>query len=149
MDTNDQNKKLFSEFPPVSTSQWEEKINADLKGADYEKKLIWKTDEGIRIKPYYRSEDLEGLEYLSSLPGEKPFVRGVKKENNNWIIRQDIYSEDIPEANRIAKDAVLKGAGAVGLKVKEITTHKQMQQLLQGLILQKPGSISFHHGLIR
>ena len=139
MDTNDQNKKLFSEFPPVSTSQWEEKINADLKGADYEKKLIWKTDEGINIKPYYRSEDLEGLEYLSSLPGEKPFVRGVKKENNKWIIRQDIYSEDLHESNRIAQDAILKGAGAVGLKVKEITTHKQIQQLLQGIDITKTG----------
>jgi len=51
MEKNDQDKKLFSEFPPISTSQWEEKINADLKGADYDKKLIWKTDEGIDIRP--------------------------------------------------------------------------------------------------
>jgi methylmalonyl-CoA mutase len=139
MDKNDQNKKLFSEFPPVSTSQWEDRIVCDLKGADYEKKLIWKTDEGINVKPYYRSEDLEGLEYLSSLPGEIPFVRGVKKDNNNWIIRQDIYPEDIQEANRIAKDAVSKGAGAIGLQAKEITAHKQMQQLLEGIDIKKTG----------
>ena len=36
-------KKLFEEFPAISTQQWEEKINIDLKGADYEKKLSWKT----------------------------------------------------------------------------------------------------------
>ena len=38
-----ENNKLFSEFPPVSTEKWEEVINKDLKGADYEKKLVWKT----------------------------------------------------------------------------------------------------------
>lgn len=139
MEKKDQNKKLFSEFSPVSTSQWEEKIRADLKGADYEKKLIWKTDEGINVKPYYRAEDLEGVEYLSALPGEKPFVRGVKKDKNDWIIRQDIYTGDIAEANRIALDAISRGAGAVGLNVKEITSHKQMHQLLQGIDITKTG----------
>ena len=80
MEKKDKDKKLFSDFPPIPTSQWEEQIIADLKGADYEKKLIWKTGEGIEVRPYYRAEDLEGLEYLSSLPGEEPFVRGVKKD---------------------------------------------------------------------
>ncbi len=139
MEKKDQDKKLFSEFSPVSTSQWEEKIRTDLKGADYQKKLIWKTDEGINVKPYYRAEDLEGLEYLSALPGEKPFVRGVKKDKNDWIIRQDIYTGDIAEANRIAVDSVSRGAGAVGLNVKVVTSHKQMQQLLQGIDITKTG----------
>jgi methylmalonyl-CoA mutase len=139
MAKKDQEKKLFPEFPPVSTSQWEEKINADLKGGDYEKKLIWKTDEGISVKPYYRSEDLDGLEYLSVLPGEIPFVRGVKKGKNDWIIRQDVYTEDITEANRIALDAVSRGAGAVGLNARGITSHKQMQQLLNGIDITTTG----------
>lgn len=55
---SDVNEKLFSEFPPVSTKDWEAKIAVDLKGADYEKKLIWKTNEGIKVRPYYRAEDL-------------------------------------------------------------------------------------------
>src|ERR1035437_6146523 len=139
MEKKDQDNKLFSEFSPVSTSQWEEKIRADLKGADYQKKLIWKTDEGINIKPYYRAEDLEGLEYLSALPGEKPFVRGVNKDKNDWRISQEIYTGDIAEANQIALDAVSGGAGAVGLNVKVVTSHKQMQQLLQGIDITKTG----------
>jgi methylmalonyl-CoA mutase len=139
MKKKDQDKKLFSEFPPIPTSQWEEKIIADLKGADYEKKLIWKTDEGIDVKPYYRAGDLEVLEYLSTLPGEEPFVRGVKKDRNDWIIRQDIYTKDIAEANRIATDAVSRGAGALGLNVKDITSHKQMQELLQGIDITRTG----------
>ena len=50
------NEKLFTEFPPVATEQWENTIVKDLKGADYNKKLVWKTDEGFSVRPYYRAE---------------------------------------------------------------------------------------------
>ncbi len=50
--------RLLEDFPPVSTEEWEAAIRADLKGADYEKKLIWKTPEGLAVRPYYRREDL-------------------------------------------------------------------------------------------
>ncbi len=56
-----QKEKLFSNFPPISTEEWMAKIVADLKGADFEKKLVWKTNEGFNVNPFYRSEDLEGL----------------------------------------------------------------------------------------
>ena len=52
-------EKLFQDFPPISTDTWKEKIIQDLKGADYEKKLVWKTDEGFDVQPFYREEDLE------------------------------------------------------------------------------------------
>ena len=77
-----EDNKLFSEFPPVSTEKWEEVINKDLKGADYEKKLVWRTIEGFKVKPYYRAEDLEGLEYLDSNPGQMPYTRGKHTDNN-------------------------------------------------------------------
>ena len=57
---NNTEEKLFSQFPPVSTEQWEAVITADLKGADYQKKLVWRTTEGFNVRPYYRAEDLEG-----------------------------------------------------------------------------------------
>ena len=47
-------EKLFSDFPEVSTQEWMDKIQVDLKGADYEKKLVWKTNEGFKVKPFYR-----------------------------------------------------------------------------------------------
>ena len=137
MGLNDHQRRLFSEFPPVSTKEWEEKIKTDLKGADYEKKLIWKTDEGFDVKPYYRSENLEGLEYLQSLPGEPCFVRGNKKINNNWMIRQDIPVTDVDEANRIALDAVRKGADSLNLCAVEIASYKQMNRLLSNIDLLK------------
>ncbi len=55
-DAQDRRLHLTDTFPPVATSQWEEQIRRDLKGADYEKRLVWKTDEGIAVRPYYRAE---------------------------------------------------------------------------------------------
>jgi methylmalonyl-CoA mutase len=134
---NQMQHHLFSEFPPVTTQDWEDKIRTDLKGADYEKKLIWKTDEGFNVKPYYRAEDLDGLGYLDALPDSAPYVRGVKKESNDWKVRQDIYTSHIGEASRMALDAISHGAGAIGFDATEVTTHKQMNQLLAGIDLDK------------
>ena len=53
---------LGRDFPPVSTETWEAAIAKDLKGADYEKKLVWRTEEGLAIRPYYRQEALAGLD---------------------------------------------------------------------------------------
>jgi methylmalonyl-CoA mutase len=64
--------KLLQEFPPVSTQSWEEVITKDLKGADYAKRLIWQSEDGLAVKPYYRAEDIAGLEYLDAAPGNFP-----------------------------------------------------------------------------
>ncbi|MGO9230855.1 MAG: methylmalonyl-CoA mutase family protein [Bryobacteraceae bacterium] len=71
---------LSRDFPPVATAVWEAAIAKDLKGADYEKKLVWRTDEGIPVRPYYRAENLVGLEaQTETAPGQFPFVRGSGK----------------------------------------------------------------------
>ena len=128
---------LFQEFPPVTTEEWEEEIRKDLKGADYARKLIWNTPEGFPVKPYYRSEDLEGLEYLKTLPGEFPFIRGFRHVGNDWIIRQDIPSDRVDEANKTALDAIQHGAQAVGFNARELITHRQMQAILNGIDLEQ------------
>jgi methylmalonyl-CoA mutase len=111
---SDDNKKLFNEFPPVSTADWEAKITADLKGADYDKKLVWKTVEGFAVKPYYRADALKSLTYLKQLPGQFPFVRGKKIDNNEWYIRQDIDVTDVADANKKALDVLQKGITSIG-----------------------------------
>ena len=63
-------EKLFTEFPPVSTEDWMAKVTADLKGADFEKKLVWRTNEGFSVKPMYRAEDIADFKTTDSLPGE-------------------------------------------------------------------------------
>ena len=78
---------LERDFPPVPTATWEAAIAKDLKGADYEKKLVWRTEEGLAIRPYYRHEALEGLdEQLRTAPGLYPFVRGTGR---SWEIAQE------------------------------------------------------------
>jgi methylmalonyl-CoA mutase len=106
-------KKLFEQFPPVSSGEWEELIRKDLKGADYEKKLIRQTLEGIPLRPYYTAEDLKGLEHLKLLPGEYAFMRGRKK-SGDWLVRQDILVDDVATANSSAIEALLKGAASIG-----------------------------------
>ena len=124
---------MFSEFPPVSTEKWEEVINKDLKGADYEKKLVWKTIEGFKVKPYYRAEDLENLEYLDTNPGQKPFTRGKQSDNNVWDIRQDITEKDPAKANAIALDALKRGATSLAFCTKGIHDEHDMETLLKGI----------------
>ena len=130
-----EDNKLFSEFPPVSTEKWEEVINKDLKGADYEKKLVWKTIEGFKVKPYYRAEDLDNIEYLNSNPDQFPFTRGKHADNNVWDIRQDIKEKDPVKANAFALDAVKRGATAIGFCAKGIENEDQMAALLKDIYL--------------
>jgi methylmalonyl-CoA mutase len=130
-------EKLFSEFPPVTTQQWEEAIKVDLKGADYNKKLIWKTLDGFDVKPYYREEDLKTLEYLNGNPDEKPFVRGYHTKDNSWDIRQDIDQADINIANKIALEGIKRGVNSVAFNASEVKTAQNIKDLLNGIDLNK------------
>ena len=79
---------FLSEFPPVATEAWEQAIREDLKGADYAEKLIWHSPEGFDVKPYYRAEDLAGIEFLHAAPGNFPYSRGVRSRGG-WRIREE------------------------------------------------------------
>lgn len=114
----DSKETLFSDFPAVSTQEWMNKITVDLKGADYEKRLVWKTNEGFKVKPFYRQEDLEGLKTTEGLPGQFPYLRGNKKNDNTWFIRQDIQVDNPEEANAKALDLLNKGIDSLGFKIK-------------------------------
>ena len=109
------NKQLFTDFPEITTSMWEKKIQADLKGADYQKKLVWKNDEDIPVKPYYRQEDLENLDYLESLGS----LRNPSGAPNGWIICQNLsVRKDINASNKRIKAALKGGAQAIRINLK-------------------------------
>lgn len=112
-------KGLFAEFPAVSTEEWMTVVEKDLKGGDFEKRLVWKTYEGLALRPFYRKEDLIGLDWLKeSLPGEAPYVRGSKRADNQWEVRQDIVNADLKEANTQALRALERGACGIALCTK-------------------------------
>ena len=118
----DSKEKLFSDFSSVSTEKWMDKVTADLKGADFEKKLVWKTNEGFKVKPFYRMEDLEGLKTTDALPGVFPYLRGTKKDSNAWLVRQEIRVDSPETANAKALDILNKGIDSLSfhLKAKEV-----------------------------
>ena len=131
-------EKLFTEFPPVPTSAWEEVITKDLKGADYEKKLVWRTLDGFTVRPYYRAEDLQGLKYIGKNPGEFPFVRGTR-QNNKWFINESVCCADIAAANSQALTLLTKGVESFTFhlpegKVMEVADYTA---LLKGISLEK------------
>ena len=110
-------EKLFTEFQAPTTQEWLDKIEVDLKGADFNKKLVWRTNEGFNVQPFYRREDVLKLKTPDSLPGEFPFVRGNKKDDNTWYIRQDIVADDAAEANKKALDILNKGIDSLGFRI--------------------------------
>jgi methylmalonyl-CoA mutase len=128
-------EKLFEQFPPVSTREWMDKITADLKGADFNKKLVWKTNEGFDVKPFYRRDDTEKLPYIAAVPGEFPYIRGSRKNGNSWLIRQDINVTDYALSNRKALDILMKGVNSLGFIINDTTTltEENIGILLKGI----------------
>jgi len=119
-------EKLFQQFPPVSTQEWMEKIGSDLKGADFNQKLIWKTNEGFDVKPFYREEDIQNLPFISALSG------------NRWLIRQNIDVRDFGAANKKALDILMKGVDSLGFIINdpESINQKNIETLLNGVYFE-------------
>lgn len=122
---------LFDQFPGVSYDEWRAKVEADLKGADFNKKLVWRTNEGFNVQPIYRAEDTADLKTTDTLPGEYPFVRGTRTDND-WLTRQEILGETPEEANATALDVLGKGVTSLGFTVKE-PTRETLETLLKGI----------------
>ena len=129
----EQKLNLLADFPAISTQEWKDKIIADLKGADFDKKLVWRTPEGFNVMPFYRQEDIEGLQTKDSAPGKFPYVRGTKL-HNNWLVRQDIDAKDAAKANAKALDVLNKGVNSLGFKLnKAELSAAYIQTLLEGI----------------
>lgn len=120
---------LLQEFPPVSTQTWEDLIRKDLKGADYAAKLIWQTEEGLAVKPYYRAEDVAGLEFPDARPGTFPYARGARS-TGDWRIREEIYRVDPASANRAAQRAILAGAEEIAFRNANFENASELEMLL-------------------
>ncbi len=92
---------LFSEFEPVSAKKWKQKIQFDLKGADYNETLIWQSLEGIHVKPFYHRED--ATDHFQPIPGQP----------SKWNIAQHVYIDDETVANQLALNAIDRGAESI------------------------------------
>ena len=135
-------ERLLSEFPAISTQEWKDKIIADLKGADFDRKLVWRTNEGFNVNPYYRREDLEGLSTPNVMPGEYPYVRSTRMDNE-WFIRQDIHVLDPKEANAKALDILNKGVTSLGFKLSRDQVNKETLAILLKDIMPEAVELNF------
>lgn len=113
---------LFDEFSPVTAKQWKQKIQFDLKGADYNDTLVWESLESIKTKPFYHSEDLEGLK--TSQPSK----------NHGWNIAQGIYAADAGKANIKALDVLKKGVESLVFTIPNEKTN--FAKVLNGIDLE-------------
>ena len=125
-------KKLFDQFAPVTPEEWRAKAEVDLKGADFEKKMVWRTNEGFNAQPLYRSVDIADLKQTKSLPGEFPYVRGTR-HNNDWKVRQNIDVDDVQAANAKALEILNKGINSIGFHMHG--GDVDLKELLKGIDL--------------
>ena len=91
--TSPANGKLLAEFPPVSYADWRKLVEAELKGAPFDKKMFTDTYEGIKLQPIYCRADTADLPHVNSFPGFAPFVRGATASGyvkQPWEVSQEI-----------------------------------------------------------
>lgn len=123
------NSDLFGEFREISSKEWKQKIQVDLKGEDYNEQLVWDSPEGIKIKPFYHSEDVAHLDLPKS------------QLNSSWGIGQIIYAGNPAMANNNALDALKRGAENIHFTVPKINIDPK--ELLNNIDL-KTNAIYFN-----
>src|SRR5690606_1365632 len=105
--------KLFSDFPAVSKTEWKEKAVKDLKGIDFDKKLVWQTYDEFAVQPFYTPEDMEGLESFVTRN------QSVTKKNPSWINYSAIEAADPDTINALALNAIQFGAKGLLIQVAD------------------------------
>ncbi len=114
-------KPLFTNFPPVSTKEWKQKIQFELKGADYNDTLIWNSPEDIKVKPFYDKEDVK--EVLS-----------VATKASEFKICQNIFVHDLNKSIERALDSLNRGAESICFTIEDenVDVTKLLEKLPLG-----------------
>ena len=119
---NDKNKSLFAEFNPVTKQEWMEKVGIDLKGADFDKKLVWKNLSKIKIQPFYNAED------------KQDYIQNTGENSQSLINYRSIAVNTAESGNKLALKAVEEGINGILFTIdKNISAAK----LVEGIDLNK------------
>ncbi|HNP33370.1 MAG TPA: methylmalonyl-CoA mutase subunit beta [Flavobacterium sp.] len=111
-------ENLFDAFEPVSSKQWKQQIQYELKGADYNEALVWESPEGIKVKPFYHEDELE-IKYTTSQNPE------------TFKIVQNIFVHDVALSNKRALDSLNRGAESIRFTLENETIS--VADLMQSL----------------
>ena len=115
------NHNLFSDFEAVSSKQWKQQIQYELKGADYNETLVWESPEGIKVKPFYHNDETEVN--LNAITPSKPFA-----------IVQNIFVHDVKKSNARALETLQRGAESVRFTLENDAVS--IEELMQNLPLE-------------
>ena len=109
---------LFSEFDPISSKQWKQKIQFELKGEDYNDNLIWNSPENIKVKPFYNDDDLP-----KNLP--------INPTANGFKICQNIFVFDLEKSIERALESISRGAESIIFTIENenIDVRKLLEKL--------------------
>lgn len=129
-------EKLFDMFSPVTAEEWKAKITTDLKGADFDRKLVWRTNEGFNVQPFYRLEDVKNLPHMGSLPGEFPYVRGTR-DNNDWLVSQTLQGSTPEEMADHARHILDRGVESLNIKMCRSMAPESLAVILKDVDLKK------------
>ncbi len=113
---------LFKDFQPISSKQWKQQIQFELKGEDYNEKLVWNSPEDIKVKPFYHKDE------LGDLFNNKPRTTTFK-------IGQNIFVQDLQKSISRAIDSINRGADSICFTIDDPTTD--VTKLLENLSLEK------------
>ena len=115
-------ENLFDAFEPVSSKQWKQQIQYELKGADYNDTLVWESPEGIKVKPFYHNDE-EAAKF------------DINTAKNSFSILQNIYVHDVALSNKRALDTLNRGAESIRFTIENDTVS--IEDLMQNLPLEK------------
>lgn len=104
---NNKNKLLFNDFCPVTKQQWADQATADLKGADFQKKLVWQNLSKIAIAPFYNSED------------SQQFLKNTGQNVSSLINYRNILTDSAESGNQLALKAIEEGISGLLFEIKK------------------------------
>lgn len=111
-------EKLFNEFSTVSSKQWKQQIQYELKGADYNETLVWESPEGIKVKPFYHKDEDNGTKTSSN-------------QNHAFRIVQNIFVFDLEKSIKKADNSLSRGAESIRFTIENDTID--IHKLLAGI----------------
>lgn len=118
MTTQTQDLHFAQDFPAANIDEWRALVEKALKGADFEKRLVTRTADGLKIDPLYTRRDaLQST--VNEIPGEPPFTRGTKpaRDGLGWDIRTIHIESDPKAANTAILEDLEGGVTSIALQI--------------------------------
>lgn len=137
----EENFELKNDIPVPSIEDWQKLVEAELKGADFHKKMFTATYEGIELKPIYTKNDLKANKFVDQFAGSENFIRGNRASgyhSNSWAIAIEAEADTPEKLNHIIKNDIEKGANAINIIAKDLFDSPQnLEIIFNGIDINK------------